>query len=700
MKEQIFKNLRGIILFFAFISLSYPVYSQIDVERATREVDRLGRDEEEIEKRMRRAPTKPAEIKIERAPAAKEGKTFFIKKINLAGTESFPPEEFAPLIEKYENKEVSLLDLDILAKDIEQAYLERGIIAAVFVSPQEIKDQTITLQVVEAKMGALETQKQKYFNKDRLSYYWRIKPGEVLHYDKLSKNIKMMNKNPDREVKSTLVAGKKPGTTDVALSAKTNFPIHFTSSFDKEGITSSGKSRIGLGLRDNNLLGLDDMLLAGYTFGSEFSGMYAYHNIPISPFGTALIYGYSYSRSTPAKEYTPFAIDSQARNASVSLYQDLYKKDNYLGEVYLTFDAKDKTITMNTGTYNRDRLRIVRLGGNLVLRDMSSVTYLSPEVSQGVEAFGAMPENNSLASRGGKPSFNKFLIGVQHKRNLPFDLQANLKVKAQYAHQKLTPQEEFGLGGINTVRGYPADDYLGDRAVLTNAELLIPAFFIPASWRLPYAQDSIKEQTTLVAFIDYGRGSRIQPADSDKKTKNLLGMGGGLRFNVFNQALLRLEWGFPIADNRPITESGRSRFHFAVDFQDKLPEELERIYKQIQEEQVKKWAQELVNEELAKTDSALKAKLEGYLNLAKGYQEEGKLTEAKEIYARILEISNSLYQQAEDYVRIALKRQDELKGYRASALQFAQLGRLDEAKQKWQRIIAESAQDKPLKFEF
>jgi hypothetical protein len=250
------------------------------------------------------------------------------------------------------------------------------------------------------------------------------------------------------------------------------------------------------------------------------------------------------------------------------------------------------------------------------------------------------------------------------------------------------------------VRGYPADDYLADRAVLVNTELLIPAFFIPQSWRLPYAEDSVKEQTTLVAFADYGRGSRIQPADTDKKTKNLLGMGAGVRFNVYNQALLRLEWGFPIADNRPITESGRSRFHFAVDFQDKLPQEIARIQHQMHEEQIKKWARELVNEELARPDSALKERLEGYLAQARGYQQEGMLSQARELYAKILAACNSLYQQAEDYVRTALKKRDELKGYRTSALQFAGLGKLGQAREKWQQIIAEGAAEQPLKLDF
>ena len=701
--KKIFFKIVLILPFLVFLAFfSRPVYSQ-DIEGATREVDRLGREKEELEGQLRRPPKKTTEVKVEQLPAKKEEEEekFFIRKIKLVGCESFPPESFSALTSKYENKEVTLTGLDILAKDIEQAYLDKGVIAAVFVPPQDIKEGNVTLQVVEAKMGELQIQEHKYFNKKRVAYYWRIPSGKTLHYDRISKSLKMMNKNPDREVKSTLVAGKKPGTTDVVLIPETNFPAHFLSSYDREGITSSGKSRYTFGMRHNNFLGLDDMLLTGYTFGREFSGTYAYHNIPISPFGTSLVYGYSQSGSTPKKEFTQYGIKSTAKNASVSVYQDLYKKDNYLGEVYFSFDAKDKTTVMNIGTYNRDRLRIARLGGNFNFRDSNSVTYLSPEFSQGMSAFGASPHNNPLASRGAKPVFNKFMLGVQQRRNLPLNLQANLKVKSQFTHQKLAPQEEFSLGGINTVRGYPPDDYLADNAVLTSAELLIPSFFIPQRWRIPYGAHSLKEETTLVAFMDYGHGSRLQPSGTEKKSKNLLSIGAGARFNLFNQALLRLEWGFPIAANRSITESGNSRFHFSVDFQDRLPEEIERICKEIEENEIKQLAWETANEELSRSESSLRKKLEDNLALAKEYGRQGKLIEARETYAKILEISMSLYNQCQDYAREFFKKEEELKGYRQRAIKFSKLGRFEEAKQEWIKIIQQgSATPEPLTLDF
>lgn len=552
----------GIILFILIVN---PLYSQVDIEKATREADRLLR--EDAEEELREIPEKPTILKPEEAlPPIKKEEKFFIKKIDLVGCESFPPEEFSSIVEKYQNKELALADLNTLAKEIEQEYLRRGVISAVFVPPQEIKEQTVILRVVEARMGEFKIEEQRYFKKERLKYYWNIPQGEILRYEKISKSIQMMNKNPDRKVKAALLSGKKPGTTDILVTSETRFPVHFISTFDKEGAVPTGKSRTGLGVRHNNFLGLDDTLLTGYTFGKDFSGIYAYHNLPISPVGTSLVYGYSSSRAVPKKEYAAFGIRSAASSASLSLHQDIYKEDEYLGAIFLGFDAKDKTIEINTGTSNRDRLRIINLGGSFVWRGFGSTTYFSPEFSQGIDAFGASSKENPLASRGARSVFSKFNLGIQSKRTLPLDLQAVLKFKAQIPSTKLFPQEEFSLGGIDSVRGYPAGDYLADNAVFTSGELLIPSFFIPRNWRLPYAKEPIREDATVLVFVDHGWGKRRGALSTEKDSVNLLAVGPGLRVRLFDQAFLRFEWGFPLG-NKSITESGNSRFHFSVDFQ-------------------------------------------------------------------------------------------------------------------------------------
>lgn len=637
-----------IILLYAVSNYPCRAYAQPDASRATSEMDRFR--SREMERKLQKIPPKTPEPTVKEAPVVKDERKFFVKKIILVGCETFPPETFATLLAKYENREIGFSELANLAGEIGRDYLDRGIIAAVFAPPQDVVEQMVTLRVVEARMGEIVVQKHKYFDNKMLKKYWIVPPGEILQYGKLSKSLQMMNKNPDREVKAGLRAGKKPGTTDVYLTPDTRFPIHTIYSFDNDGVLTTGKYRNGFAIRDNNLLGVDDIGLGGFSLGQDFKGAYGYHNVPLGSRGTALIYGYSYSESTPKGDFTQYGMKSTAETYSGSIHQDIYWDNEYVGEIFSGFDAKDKLVNYQDGVLNKDRLRVMSFGGTYVKRSPDGVVYISPIFSQGLNAFGASSPTNPLASNSAASTFSKFNVDFSIRTALPFDMQENLKIRTQFAGEKLFPQEEFALGGIDSVRGYPASDYLADNAVLTNLEILIPAIFIPKDLRLPYDRRTLRDNVTMVTFMDWGYGNRRV----DEKSHNMIGIGGGLRFNIYDQAVVRLEWGVPIGD-RPITESYPVRFHFAIDFQDKLPEEIQRITTAMRLERIEKKTKKRVDQELTANDNSLKREIEGYRLAAEEASRKGDKAEAERLSAKAQEVYDALYNKTEEEVRAEME---------------------------------------------
>jgi len=79
-----------------------------------------------------------------------------------------------------------------------------------------------------------------------------------------------------------------------------------------------------------------------------------------------------------------------------------------------------------------------------------------------------------------------------------------------------------------------------------------------------------------------------------------------------------------------------------------------------------------------------------YFSLAEQAHKVGSLEEAKELYAKILQISNTLYINAEAYVRQRIELEERLKGYNRQALSLYKSGRHLEAKALWQKMIKES----------
>ena len=688
-----------LILFAAFFLFTQRAYAQppptpASLDQATKEVDRDVR--EDLQRKYYKPPKKPPKIEEEIEAPAAEGPTFLIKKINLVGVQSFTPEDFAPIVEKYENRDVSLSELKILAKEIEREYLRKGVIAACFVPPQEVKDGTVVIRVVEAKMGDLQVKKHHFYWNERIDYYWNIKPGEVLEYNKISRALQFMNKNPDRQVKATLHAGKKPETTDVYLDVKSYFPLHVTATLDNEGAPSTGKIRKGMGFIENNMVGLDDTFLCGYTGGKNFGGVYAYHRVPITNYGTTVLYGFSKTKSFPKKDYTLWEYSSTATNMSMFVHQDLFHKDEYKGEVSFGMDSKDKNTTARTGTVNADRLRIVRIAGNFVERGFRNITTFRPEFSQGLNIFGAKRES-ALSSRHAKNTFFKYYMNASFTQGLVKNIRARTSFTSQFAAEKLMPQEQLYLGGINSVRGYPSGDYLADSGFYSSTELQIPAFFLPDKLKIPYGQGPIKDDITGVLFFDCGYGMKRGKMGGEKSDMRMASLGAGLRIRLLNQATLRLEWGFPLIPmvDGPQSEWSRQRLHISLDFQDQMPREMERLQQISREEYRKEQTWNILNEELKDPESPFSEKMNYYLYMARKSMADKNYEEAKQYYAKIYSMGNAAYMRTETYIIESDKHMDTLKGERRKALEYYNSGEFEKAKEMWQSI-KDNAKMKPL----
>ena len=547
---------------------SYAALDQSIIDSATRESDRDFR--EEMHRGIRRPPEKSP--LIDAAEERDTGKKFLIKSIRLEGVESLSPYLFTHLISQYENKKVGIKGLQNLARKIQREYLKENIIATCIVPPQKLDDGTVVIKVIEGRMGKLNIEGNRFYRDRVLEGYWHIPEGMLFQYDKMLRSLDLMNENPDRRVKSRLSAGEEPGTTNVTLVSETTFPIHATASFDKEGAVSTGRNRWGLGGKDNNFLGFDDTLVTGTVFSDDSFSFYAYHSVPVSRVGTNVTYGYSHSKSSPKKELTEYGINSWTDNYSLFVYQDLYARDGLLIEGYMGMDLNDKVTKTNDGVYNKDRLRIVRLGGSLTTDFYGGIFYVRPEISQGLNIFGASGRSD-LSSRGASSNFFKANLHSRYSRPLPFNTKVVSRFKVQIAGEKLTPQEEMALGGINSVRGYPNGDFYADNGVQANLDFLFPAFFVPEAIKMPFSERSLKDELTGILFVDYAYGAKRGNIPSEKRDNYMVGIGIGARLRLYDQLFLRFAFGFPVG-NKTITEKCDTRWHLAIDFEDKFLDHL------------------------------------------------------------------------------------------------------------------------------
>ncbi len=495
----------------------------------------------------------------EEVTPSESGPSFVAKKIVLEGDVLVPAAEYEPLLKKVEGRTIHLSDLQRLANQLEQLFRAKGYIAVVLIPPQKMEKQELRLKAVTSRMGRLSVERNRYYSAWRTQAYWMTPQGEVLSYDKIRDNVMDMNENPDRTVKPILRAGVERGTTDVVLNVEDQFPIHFGTSFDNQGVKLTGKDRPGFTLRNNNMLGLDDTFLIGTVFGKDFGALYLYHLVPITDFGTKFIWSISHAQVNPKKEYSDYGINGTSETYSLALQQRVIRTEKYSGNVTLGFDFKEKHTRSQSVTTAWDKERVISLKGDFQARDRWGGWALG----QGV-AFG-MPnrdDNWPLASGQGEHSFFKYSYSMTRVTRLPWRTKAIWDVQGQYTPDMLLPQEQLFLGGARSIRGYPESDYGADSGFQSRLDYMLPPYGMPETWKMPLDTIPLKDQINLIAFFDMGYGRNTTPLIDDEKVSDFLaGVGGGFELRFRKYASARMEWGVPVGD-KPITEGGRSQLHF------------------------------------------------------------------------------------------------------------------------------------------
>lgn len=526
-------------------------------------IEKKVRDQAREELLKKKAVETPL-VEEEEKPLVKRARLvpFLVRKIHLEGGELLPPEVLAPLFAEYEGRELTHEDLDLLSRKIEEVFRSKGYFAVVYFPAQEIKEGEVTLELIVSRMGKLHVEGTRYSCAWKIRSYWKIPEGEILRYDGIRQSIRPMQ-TADRSVQSILKAGKTPATTDIYLKVTDRLPVHLGFSFNNQGVKTTGRENIGFSFRHHNLLGLDDTFQTGTSFGQVFGSFYFNHLIPVTNFGTRLVYGYSYANVTPEKEFKINGINAVSQTYSLALYQKVIDTDRLILDTHFGLDFKEKATKQLSVTAVWDRLRIFTLGADLTRFDGTGNWSAGQEISLSTSPHG---DGFALNSRGAESHFFKYEFSLKRAEKLPWGTVGIASLRGQLSPAKLPPQEELFLGGAASVRGYPESDYGADQAILTRVEWNTPFFLVPASWKLPFSGGQIlRHAITLITFLDYGYGRLNDPSGSERRRRALMGAGGGFSVQFRKNLSARFELGAVLRDrDHPLTEGGNSQFHFRL----------------------------------------------------------------------------------------------------------------------------------------
>lgn len=479
----------------------------------------------------------------------------------------------------------SIEDVEKARSALEQSFHEAGYLTVFVTIPeQEVNAGVVKLDVLEGKVERLTVVGSKYYSLGKIKQrVTEFKEGTVPHFPTVQKQIASVNINPDRVVAPVLRPGKSPGMVEVDLKVDDKFPLHASLEYNNRYTPNTTKTRLAGNLRYDNLWQSDHSVSFGFQVTPEdtnqvkvFSGTYvipyagdywaAYAVVSesdisavgdLNVIGNGNIYGlrYIHPMASPVKSYN--------HNLTLGVdYKDFKQNTRVLGN-----DLENSPITYLPF--------LIGYSGSLVTPE--STTKLDLNFIFSTKALVADDREFAVRRSFARPNYSYWRGQLEHTHTLPAEWQWYGSLGGQVTGDPLISNEQYFIGGLDTVRGFLESSALGDVGANFTTELRSPPL-------QKYAGSWVKEMR-LLAFYDYGlartRNPDIQNDDRFSQIERyiLSSYGFGLDMKAAHGVFMRLDFARVLqsswildngrtAPTKPagMAESGDTRLHFKVGF--------------------------------------------------------------------------------------------------------------------------------------
>ena len=497
---------------------------------------------------------------------AKVPERITVDRFEVEGNRAVDSDELTEVLAPYTNKSLSFTELLQARSAITEYYTERGYITSgAYIPLQKLQNKTVKIQVVEGYLEDIQITGNKRLNSDYFSD--RIETAsDSLQREELLSALQLLQQDPlITSISAELEAGTRPGASVLAVDVKEADSFKTPISLDNRRTPSVGSFRRQLAIDEGNLLGFGDNLFLAYsnTEGSDaFDGSYA---VPFNARnGTLTVSGGLSSSEVVEEPFNQLNILGDSHYYELSLRQPVIqtptqefalgitasRRNSDISSLLEQFDVPPSELSPGADESGQTRVSALRFFQEWTSRNNNEVIAARSQFNLGLDVFDATVNESAPDSR-----FLAWQGQAQWARQLAPDTSFLLRGGIQLATTSLLSSEQFGLGGLETLRGYRQDLLLTDNAAFASAEIRLPIFRI----------DQIDSVFQLAPFFDVGTAWN-NGEERNPETNTLASIGMGLRL-LFNSFTARLDWGIPLvsvdSDKKTWQENG---LYFSVEY--------------------------------------------------------------------------------------------------------------------------------------
>lgn len=502
-----------------------------------------------------------------------------MRRFVVDGASLVAPEKIDATLAPYLGADRTIGDLREARAALEAIYARRGYGATQVLLPeQEIRDGVVRLRVVEVKLGAVRIEGNRFFDDDNVrASLPALVTGEPLSTGRLASQLRLANESPVKQTTVVLKPGARQDEVDAEVRVADQRPYRFSLSLDNTGTPDTGNYRVGAGFQHANLFNRDHVLNVQYVTSpsqeddpnqlalppnSRVTIWGAGYHAPIPSWGDSIDLVAGYANVNSGVVQNLFNISGSGRvyagryNFGLPTVATVQQKLS-LGYDVLYYDNNVVPVGTSTAVVPDYVLHPLSLGYAGVWRGPAdeAALYVSgvrnlPGGSNGDQA------QFDLVRPGAEADYTLARFNASWLHRLPGDLQSRLRFTAQYTSDMLLPAAQFGLGGMDSVRGFFEREFVGDRGFSGTVELHSPDL---AALDAGAAASDVRVR--LLAFYDYGRAWIINPQPFEQRVTGISSAGPGLRVAYRANVSLRLDYGFIIQKGTPTNDSsGRANF--------------------------------------------------------------------------------------------------------------------------------------------
>ncbi|HBR68284.1 MAG TPA: ShlB/FhaC/HecB family hemolysin secretion/activation protein [Rhodospirillaceae bacterium] len=555
----------------AFICYASPATAQ--VENATGIAD-PGRIEGTIREGIVSPDVSPRiEVKdqiVQKAPQGAENINLTLRSVQLDGVTVYSESDLAPAYQDQIGQTISLAEVYAIAGALTSKYRNDGyILTQVVVPPQTIEGGAVRLQVVEGFVGNVGVQGEENAQAAALinKYAGQIQTGGALNVRDLERWLLLINDLPGVEARSVLSPSKtQAGAADLRVILERD-PWDAMVSIDNYGSRFLGPIQVAGAASANSYFGNNERITGQVVLAPELGvdsrffelGYFAAsYEQPIWNRGTVIEVLGSHTNTRPGHSLAEFDVEGRSNFASVKVTHPVIRSRTTNLYANLGFDARNVNSKNNIEDTRRDRIRAIRAGGRVEILDTLlgllgvGINTANVEVSRGVDILGASDKGeNNLTRPQGDPTFTKVEGGLQRLQRLTSNVNLLLAGRGQYSANKLLSSEEFGIGGINSVRAYDPSEIIGEHGIEGKAEV---------QWNEPYPVEGI-ENYQLFTFFDAGRIWDEDSTTNDLERESVTSAGFGVRADITTQTQAGAAVAFPLNRDVEANDDQDPRFY-------------------------------------------------------------------------------------------------------------------------------------------